>query len=437
MDEILANKLVEYRNEYEQSVKNGHAQSVEAPKKSAREIMENAPLDSEASKDFWMSEYGDENATAFAFENSYTQLKLMARNGIDTLPDLPQTDEGLDLDVRQAQLLWTSVEGDAIWGVPYNGEIRHLSDDELEAVFMEQYGKALDTQDISSSQLEDEDSKVHFFIEYGDRDVVEFKDSSTLSDLMSHYGIVNLPDLPLTDEGLDVQQAQLLGISNKGDAVWGVPDNGEIRHLSDDEVETAFMEQYVKALTTPDISSPLEGDASKDYWLSEYGDEGVVEFENSHTRLRLMDLNGIDTLPDLPLTDEGLDVRQAQLLGMSSQGNAVWGVPDNGEIRHLSDDDIEATFMEQYGKALDAQSPDQSDASVADASYDFYESLAREFNQQWDDESELMASSSAPLPDVNSVSPVPDEHNLPPLPDEDDIPPLSFEGLEEEQQQQM
>lgn len=93
--------------------------------------------------------------------------------------------------------------------------------------------------------------------------------------------------------------------------------------------------------------------------------------------------------------------------------------------------------MEQYGKALDTQSPDQSDTSVEDASYDFYESLAREFNQQWDDESELMASSSAPLPDVNSVSPLPDEHNLPPLPDEDDIPPLSFEGLEEEQQQQM
>lgn len=177
--------------------------------------------------------------------------------------------------------------------------------------------------------------------------------------------------------------------------------------------------------------TPLEDETSKNYFLSEYGAADVVAFENSNTLSRLMSRNGIDTLPDLPRTDEGFDVRQAQLLGISTQGDAVWGVPDNGEIRHLSDDELEEAFMRQYGKTIDTHDiplPDQSDAPAEDKSYDFFDSLAREFNQQWNDENELMAS-SAPLPD--------ESRDAPPLPDEDDVPPLSFEGLDVQQLQEM
>lgn len=196
-------------------------------------------------------------------------------------------------------------------------------------------------------------------------------------------------------------------------------------------------EEYAQSVETPKESvrevieeTQLEGDASKDYWLSEYGADDVVAFENSRTLSRLMSRNGIDTLPDLQRMDDGLDVRQAQLLGISEQGDAVWGVPDNGEIRHLSDDELEGAFMEQYGKTIDTHDiplPDQSDAPAEDESYNFYESLAREFNQQWNDESELMASSA----------PLPDEQDAPPLPDEDNAPPLSFEGLDVQQLQEM
>ena len=83
--------------------------------------------------------------------------------------------------------------------------------------------------------------------------------------------------------------------------------------------------------------------------------------------------------------------------------------------------------MEQYGKAIDTHDIPLPDAPAEDKSYNFYDSLAREFNQQWDDEAELMASSA----------PLPDEHDAPPLPDEDNAPPLSFEGLDVQQLQEM
>lgn len=195
--------------------------------------------------------------------------------------------------------------------------------------------------------------------------------------------------------------------------------------------------EYAQQVETPKESAreiieetPLEGDASKNYFLSEYGAADVVAFENSTTLSRLMSRNGIDTLPDLPRTDEGFDVRQAQLLGISDQGDAVWGVPDNGEIRHLSDDELEEAFMRQYGKAIDTHDipfPDESDAPVEDEAYDFFDSLAKEFNQQWNDEDELMASSA----------PFPTEQDAPPLLDEDDVPPLSFDGLDVQQLQEM
>lgn len=191
--------------------------------------------------------------------------------------------------------------------------------------------------------------------------------------------------------------------------------------------DTAVESNRTEQNTTPDSpkQTVTSEDKAADSWLSEYGDSDTIKFESSQTLSRLMARQGMDRLPDLAKTSDEMDVRQAQLLGISQSGDAVWGVPDNGEIRHLSDEELESAFMAQYGEPVAEQDvslpeylsiPPEPDLQEG---YSFFDQLADEFNQQWNDEEALMQEGA------------PDEYYAPPLQEEDDVPPLSFDGLEE------
>lgn len=290
-----------------------------------------------------------------------------------------------------------------------------------------------DTSPIGPSDMPSDDESGHAF----DPTVVtQPSESDTLAattTLMS-YSLANDGQSTYVSEELRDELDEHLtfaGYNKDSENVWEHrTDDGTVM-IDDDQAEGIAMVVYTNVVTQNMIANANIQPAPKsDSLLSEYGSSNVVKFENSHTLSRLMARNGIDTLPELQRTSDDIDIRQAQLLGINDTGDAVWGVPDNGDIRHLSDDELEDAFMEQYGKTITGQDiplPDHRDEPAATQDNDsFFDQMADAFNEQWSDEDALMQEGA----------PLPDEQNAPPAPDDEDIPPLSFDGLDEQDYEQ-
>lgn len=220
------------------------------------------------------------------------------------------------------------------------------------------------------------------------------------------------------------------GYNKDGENIWVQKSEDDLDVLiGDEEAEGVAMAVYTYAMTerltnkpSVDVEHDTNTQPTRDEPLKpqhmQYGDENTLKFKDSRTYTRLMEEHGFDTLPNVQLSTFEMDVRRAELLGISKNGEAVWGVPDQGDICYLSDNQLEDAFREQYGRFVNQNDEPLPDMPPEEPDYSFYDQLSNSFNDEWDDENALMGVGESNQPD-------------PVIPDDDDAPPLSFDGLDD------
>lgn len=276
---------------------------------------------------------------------------------------------------------------------------------------------------VEAEQLDSVDEE-SFLSPYGSNDNVHFENSQMAKRLQEAHNLHTLPEVE-TGNGLDIRQAQLLGMEGD-EAIWGVPDNGEIKHLTDSELEEAFADQYKKPIEDANkiIEFPQEQEdlrqreRERERELPE-GAKHVEDFEKSESvktqvEKYLKGKNPEDVAAVRQSIEDQIELEQVD----GQPFKTMWAQKTEDGLKPLSDQDrydlIQDTYQKQQESVLE---------STSESEPSFFDRQADAFNQVLDEEEALMSQPAPP----------PSEQDAPPLPDEHDAPPLSFDGLDEQE----